>query len=479
MVSKINSAKWYPVPLLMIVWLGACKVGQNYQRPAVPAPAQFRTTDSGVVPTGDTLSIADMGWKQFFTDATLQGLISRGIANNYDLQLAVKRIQASNAQVKQARLAQLPTLDLGINAQTQRPSDNSLGGISDKEFLGHYHIEDYNVTFSTSWEADIWGKIRRQKEATLAQYLQTYEAAKAVQTQMVADIAQGYYNLLMLDAQLEIARKNLALTDSTFRVTRLQRDAGDVTSLAVEQAEAQMQSTAALVPQIEQSISVQENALSILIGETPGAIARNVTLTQLSFPDSLPAGIPSTVVSRRPDVRSNEMALIAANAQVGVAQAKLYPSFTITASGGLDAYQFINWFNIPGSLFGMVAGGLAQPLFEGRKLRTQLEIAKVQRDEAAIQFKQSVVNAMGEVSDALVKVDKLKQQQQITAAQVKTLHHAINDAQLLFKSGMANYLEVITAQSSALTAELSLADVERQQLSTVVDLYRSLGGGWK
>jgi outer membrane protein, multidrug efflux system len=479
MVSKINSAKWYPVPMLMIVWLGACKVGQNYQRPAVPAPAQFRTTDSGSVPTGDTLSIADLGWKQFFTDTTLQGLISRGIANNYDLQLAVKRIQASNAQVKQARLAQLPTLDLGVAASTTRPSDNSLGGISNKEFLGTYHTEDYNVTFSTSWEADIWGKISRQKEATIAQYLQTYEAAKAVQTQLVADIAQGYYNLLMLDAQLDIARKNLALTDSTFHVTRLQRDAGDVTSLAVEQAEAQMQNTAALVPQIEQEIAVQENALSILVGDAPGTIARNVTLTQLSLPDHLPTGIPTAIISRRPDVRSNEMALVAANAQAGVAQAKLYPSFTITASGGLDAYQFVNWFNIPGSLFGMVAGGLAQPLFEGRKLRTQLEIAKVQRDEAAIQFKQSVLNAVGEVSDALVMVDKLKQQQQITAAQVKTLHHAINDAQLLYKSGMANYLEVITAQFSALNAELSLASVERQQLSTVVDLYRSLGGGWK
>jgi len=482
MASKMNSAKWYVALTLMIlvIWLGACKVGRDYQRPNVPAPTQFRTTAATTpVATADTSSIADIGWKQFFPDTALQGLISRGISNNFDLQLAIKRIDAANALLKQSKLAQLPALLFQVTAQTSRPSDNSLNGISAKNFLGTTHIEDYNANVSLSWEADIWGKIRRQQEATRAQYLQTYEAAKAVQTQLVSNIAQGYYNLLMLDEQLDIARKNLALRDSTLQVTRLQRDAGDVTSLAVEQAEAQKQATAVLIPQLEQGVAIQENALSILTGEVPGPIGRGAALTTVQFPENLPTGLPAAVVSRRPDVRASEMALIAANAQVGVAQAQLYPSLTISASGGLNAFKASNWLKIPGSLFGTVGGGLTQPIFERRQLKTQLEVARAQQEQSAIQFRQSVLNAVGEVSDALVKVDKLKQQQEITAVEVSTLRHAINDANLLFKSGLANYLEVITAQSGALQAELTLADIERQQLSSVVDLYRSLGGGWK
>lgn len=479
MASKINSAKWQLALLLMVAAGGACKMGRDYQRPEVPAPGQFRTTAAAPVSTSDTSSIADIEWKKFFTDPTLQGLIEKGIANNYDLRLAIRRIDAANESVKQARLGQLPAATLNVTGNTTRPSDNSLNGLSTQAFLKTTHVEDYNANVGLSWEADIWGKIRRQKEATLAQYLQTYEAAKAVQTQLVSNIAQGYYNLLMLDAQLDITRKNLALRDSTLLITKLQRDAGDVTTLAVEQAAAQQQQTAVLIPQLEQAIAIQENALSILIGETPGPIARNTRLIGQALPTDLPTGLPAAVVSRRPDVRSSEMALVAANAQVGVAQASMYPSLTITAQGGLNSYKFNNWFNIPGSLFGAVGGGIAQPLFQRRQLKTQLEIAKIQRDESAIQFRQSVLNAVGEVSDALVKVDKLKQQQQQTAAQVATWEHAISDAQLLFKSGLANYLEVLTAQTGALQAELSLADIERQQLSSVVDLYRSLGGGWK
>ncbi|HMH22393.1 MAG TPA: efflux transporter outer membrane subunit [Puia sp.] len=472
MASKIKIVKWSL--LLMVSGLGACKLGKDYQRPEIASPAQFR-----MVSTSDTSSIANIEWKQFFTDTTLQSLISRGVAYNYDLQLALRRIDIAQQQVKQAKLSLLPSLSLQIAAQTSIPSKNSLNGISLNSFLGTSHIEDYNLSGSLSWEVDIWGKIRRQKEATIAQYLQTYEGAKAVQTQLVANIAQGFYNLLMLDAQMGIARRNLALSDSTLLVTRLQRDAGEVTTLAVEQAESQRLSTAVLIPQIEQAIAIQENALSVLTGENPGVISRPVSLGDLGLPESLPTGLPAAILSRRPDVRASEMALIAANAQVGVATGSLYPTLVISAQGGLNSFKASDWFSIPGSLFGNLVGGITQPIFQQRKLKTQLEIAKIQREQSVIQFKQSVLTAVGEVSDALVRVDKLRQQQSITAAQVDTLHHAIQNAQLLFRSGLANYLEVITAQASSLQAELSLADIRRQELSSVVDLYRSLGGGWK
>jgi len=459
---------------LFFVTLAACKVGKNYQRPDLQLPQEFRG-----VTTSDTSSIADIEWKQFFTDTTLQGLISRGIAYNYDMQLAIKRMDEADQRVKQAKLLQLPELNLQAVAQTNNPSNNSLNGISLKSFLEKNHIEDYTLAASLSWEADIWGKIRRQKEAALAEYLKTNEAVKAVQTQLVADIAQGFFNLLMLDEQLDIAKKNLIIIDSTLLITRLQRDGGEVTTLAVQQAEVQRQTTALLVPQLENDIVIQENALSILTGTLPGDISRNINLSGFGAPDHFATGLPAAVVSRRPDVRAYEMSLVVANAEVGVAQAYMYPALNITATGGLNSFKLSNWFNIPASLFGIVAGSLTEPVFQHRELKTQFEIAKIQRDEAVIQFRQSVLNAAGEVSNALVTTDKLKTQQQIASAQVDTLQHAIKNARLLFKSGMADYLEVLTAQRNALLAELNLASIQREQLGAMVELYRSLGGGWK
>jgi outer membrane protein TolC len=211
-----------------------------------------------------------------------------------------------------------------ISAQYNYPSKNSLSGISTNSFLKKSHIENYLTSFNLSWEVDIWGKLRNQKEATLAEYVQTYEAAKAVQTQVVANIAQGYFNLLMLDRQLEIAKRNLSLSDSFFVATQLLKDAGLATSLAVQQASSQKQSTALLIPQLEQNISIQENALQILTGQLPGTIGRNTLLNEILFAQGLNAGVPASIVSRRPDVRSNEMALVAANSHVGVAQANMY-----------------------------------------------------------------------------------------------------------------------------------------------------------
>lgn len=462
------------ITALTILVLAGCKVGKDYQRPQVELPQQFNSQSFA-----DTSSIADITWKDFFADATLRDLITRGITYNNDLQIAIKRIDISQAQVKQAKMLQLPEVNLQVSGQINRPSDNSLNGLSTSTFLGKSYVENYQVLASISWEADIWGKIRRQKETTLAQYLQTQEAAKAVQTQIVASIAQGYYNLLMLDRQLTIARNNLILNDSFVNVTRILRDGGVVTTLAVRQAEAQKQTTELLIPQLQQDIALQENALQLLTGQLPGTIARTATLNDIAIPQTLSTGLPVAMVSRRPDVRTNEMALVMANAQVGVAQANMYPALNITAGGGLESFKGSNWFNIPGSLFGLATGAIAQPIFRRRQLKTQFEVAKIEREQAVIQFRQSVLQATGEVSNALVQVEKLKEQRVLAGNQVDTLKEAVGNAQLLFKSDMANYLEVITAQTNALQAELNLAAIQRSQLGAVVELYRSLGGGWK
>jgi outer membrane protein, multidrug efflux system len=468
---------FYIAAFVAVVLVG-CKMGKDYQRPQVQLPQQFSST-AQAQSFADTSSIADIAWKEFFTDPTLQELITRGITYNNDLQVAIKRIDIANAQAKQAKLLQLPQVDLQATGAINRPSDNSLNGLSASAFLGKVYVENYQVLANISWEADIWGKIRRQKETVLAQYLQTQEAAKAVQTQLVSSIAQGYYNLLMLDRQLIIARNNLTLNDTFVNVTRLLRDGGVVTTLAVRQAEAQKQTTALLIPQLEQDIAMQENALQILTGQLPGTVARAASLNDLAIPASLSTGLPVAMVSRRPDVRSTELALVMANAQVGVAQANMYPSFTITAGGGLESFKATNWFNIPGSLFGLAAGTILQPVFRQKQLKTRFEIAKIEREQAVIQFRQSVLQATGEVSNALIQVEKLKEQRELAGNQVDTLKQAVGNAQLLFKSDMANYLEVITAQTNALQAELNLAAIQRSQLGAVVELYRSLGGGWK
>ncbi|WP_316760979.1 TolC family protein [Pedobacter aquatilis] len=458
--------------LFALIWSG-CSVSKDLALPQSLAPKMFRNS----MPK-DSSSVGDLPLKSFINDLTVQNLIDTALVKNYDMQIALKNIDAAEVLFKQSKLGYLPELKLQVAASSSRPSDNSLNGLSLNQFTGSTHIEDYNANLGLLWEADIWGKIRNQKAGALASFLQTEEARKAVQTRLVSNVAQGYYNLLMLDAQLEIAKKNLKLNDSTLRIINLQFDAGQVTSLAIQQAEAQQLNAAQLIPRLEQNVALQENALSVLIGTMPKAINRSNRLDKMAIPQDLNAGFPSSLLSRRPDIKSAELALNIANAKVGVAKASLYPSLVITASGGINSFKASNWFNVPASLFGLVSGGITQPIFQRGQLKSTLELAKIDREKTVIQFRQSVINAVGEVSDELTKVEKLKTQYGIAEKRALTLQQASKNASMLFKSGMANYLEVITAQGNLLQSELELTTIKTEQLNAVVGLYRSLGGGW-
>ncbi|MDM1554573.1 MULTISPECIES: efflux transporter outer membrane subunit [Chryseobacterium] len=452
----------------------SCVSKLAYTEPDLPLPEKFQYTA-----TADTASIANLEWKQFFNDPILQSLIEKGIKNNYDLQIALKQVASSQEKLKQAKYMQYPDVGFGVAAQISKPSKNSMNGQSLNLFLGQNHVEDYNAAFNLSWEADIWGKIKNQQEVSRMQYLQTYEGSKAIQTQVVAAIAQGYYNLLMLDKQLAIAKSNLELTGNTLLITQKMWESGDTTSLGVQQATAQKQATELLISQLEQNIAIQENALSILVGEVPNKINRTIEMSDTSLPQNIMAGLPAAMVSRRPDVRQQELVLLESNAMVGIAQANMYPALKITANGGVNSFKFDNWFQIPASLFGSVLGGITQPIFQKRQLKTDFEVAKIQREKNVLAFRQSVLNAVGEVSDALVSNENLKIQEQKASEQSTTLKDGIKSAQLLYRGGSTNYLEVITAQANSLQAELNLASIKRQRLSSIVDLYRALGGGWK
>ncbi len=388
--------------------------------------------------------------------------------------LAVMNIEMANQLMLQSKQGYWPDLNAQITASTSRFSNNSFNSN-----LGVTHIENYTAGLGLSWEADIWGKVKLNKQAAYATYLQTGEVKKAIQTRLVAEVAQGYYNLLSLDEQLKVSKKNLVLRDSTLRIIRLQYDAGQVTALAVQQADAQKQSAALLVPALEQEIVIQENALRVLSGELPSAITIISSIRDFQVPEQITTGIPVDMVRFRPDVQASELALKAANARVGISQANMYPSFVITASGGLNSLILSSWFSVPASLFGILNGSLTQPIFNRRQLKTAYELAKIEREKSVIRFRQSVLFAVEEISSALISVEKLKTQSEIASARADTLQNVTRNAMLLFQSGMANYLDVVTAQATALQSQLDVVDIKRRQINAYVELYRALGGGWR
>lgn len=460
---------------ILITTLISCKVSKDIETPKDAFPENFRNASTST----DTTSIADVEWKNFFTEKDVIQLIDSAVTRNNDLQIATKNIEIAQYRFTQSKWGNVPQVNLSVTASTSNPSDNSFTGKNLSQALGQKHIDDYSAGATLSWEADIWGKIRNQKKGAYAGYLQSEEVKKALQTNIVANVSKGYYNLLMLDAQLEIAKQNVKLNDSTTTIIKLKYDAGQVTSLAIQQSEAQKLNAAQLVPLLEQNIAIQENALSVLTGSFPNSKERTTRLSAIEVKNNNAIGIPSSLVSRRPDVKNAELALKVANANVGITKADLYPSLKITAQGGVNSFETSNWFNIPASLFGTVAGGLTQPLFNNKRVRTQYNIAVAEREKAVLTFRQSVLVAVSEVADALVRVDKLQQQETFLQERVKTLQQAIKNSNLLFKNGMAEYLEVLSAQANLLQSELELADIKRQQLSANTELYRALGGGWR
>ncbi|MBF4466381.1 TolC family protein [Flavobacterium sp. LC2016-12] len=460
---------------ILITTLISCSVSKDIETPKDALPENFRNASV----SKDTTSIADLEWKNFFTEKDIIKLIDEAVIRNNDLQIATKNIEIAQYRFTQSKWNNVPQINLGVNASTSNPSDNSFTGKNLGQALGQNHINDFTAGATLSWEADIWGKIKNQKKGAYAEYLQSEEVKKALQTTIVADVSKGYYNLLMLDAQLEIAKQTLKLNDSTTSIIKLKYDAGQVTSLAIQQSEAQKLNSAQLIPLLEQNIAIQENALSVLTGSFPDSKERTIRLSTIAVKNNAAVGIPSSLVSRRPDVKSAELALKVANANVGITKADFYPALRITAQGGVNSFETSNWFTIPASLFGTVAGGLTQPLFNNKRVKTEYNIAVVEREKAVINFRQSVLVAVSEVADALVAVEKLQQQEAFLQERVKTLQQAIKNANLLFKNGMAEYLEVLSAQASLLQSELELADIKRAQLSANTELYRALGGGWR
>lgn len=452
------------VPLL----LQSCFVAKNYSRPELETESLYRTDN---LPQ-DSISMADVSWRDLFKDEQLAAYIEQGLENNIDIRISLQNVVAAEAYVKQGKAGYYPTLSGTTSFTRTKNSENSQFG----SFFTR-PLEQYELSGTLSWEADVWGKIRSNKRAAGASYLQSVSAHQAVKTNLIAGIATTYFQLMALDKQLEVAKQTLDARKKSLETTMALKDAGQVTEVAVKQTKAQVHTTEIIVIDLENNIKLLENAFSILLGEGPQKIERG-NLDNQSIDTDLSTGVPYLLLANRPDVMQAEYGLINAFELTNVAKSSLYPSLSLSATGGFQSLEFDNWLDAS-SLFSNLVGSLTQPIFNGRKLRTQMEVAKAQQEQALLAYKQALLTAGREVSDALYTYNAESQKLEARAKELEAYATAETYSEELLNNGLANYLEVLTARQNALNSELNYVDSQYAQLSAIVELYRALGGGWK
>ncbi|SHN09556.1 efflux transporter, outer membrane factor (OMF) lipoprotein, NodT family [Cyclobacterium lianum] len=489
LIKNIDKTNWRSISaaLLIVLVLWGCKSGKNYVRPDLKLPDTFKTLPSDQSDSAALSSdnIGELPWRTFFEDTTLLALIDRGLENNLYLKQIRKESEIANESFKQTKANFFPQLTAILEKRNDRYSQNSSTRESVKYYQGkdtpnQWYVARANsmAAVQSSWEIDLWGKLRRQKEANRAQFQRREAITKAIETDLVAEVATAYYKLLMLKEQQQVATYNLRLNDSTLSIVNLQFRAGEVSSLAITQTESQKLISASLVPQIERELEIQKNKLTELLGDYPNeTINVNRGLGDTRLLSDIYVGVPLELIKNRPDVNAAELALVEANAQVGVSQAMRYPALSLSAQLGYDAISFSNVLN-PGSLFGIFIGSLTQPIFQNRRLKTRYRISLAERDIAELAFREKVIQAVTEISNGMVTIEKLEEEYELAEQRLTNAREAVKESYLLFSSGYATYLEVINAQSNALESELYMVDVKMQMLVANIELYRNLGGGW-
>lgn len=461
----------YIILLVSIFALQSCFVAKDYQRPNDILNEQYFRTDNI---QQDSLSIANLSWKDVFTDQTLSQYIDQALENNLDVRIALQNIEVANAYLKQGKAAYFPTLNANASYSYSTPSLNSMSGQAMTE---RDYFDQYDLSASLSWEADIWGKIRSSKRAASATYLQTIAAHQAIKSNLVAGLASTYYQLLAMDEQKRLVLETIANREQSLETIVALKDAGSVTEVAVKQTEAQLISAKSMLLDIENNIKLLENTFSILLGETPQNIERS-TLSEQEINVDLNIGVPIQLLSNRPDVMAAEYALINSFELTNAARSSFYPSLRLTANGGLQSLNFDDFFNT-NSLFASIVGSLTQPIFNGRQIRTQYEVSKAQQEAALLNYKQSILLASKDVSDALYTYTTNEQKAILKQLEYEAYQEATLYSEELLNYGMANYLEVLTARENALNAQLNVINSNFGKLNAIVQLYKAVGGGWR
>jgi outer membrane protein, multidrug efflux system len=490
------------IPLvLLIIFTSGCAVGPNYRRPKVDVPEAYRgapslepaepqknssqqasapggvseqpsqtagsTPQQGSVPAKE--SFGDQRWWEVFQDQELQRLIRTALQNNYDVRIAATRILEAQAQLGIARADQLPTINAGAAGLNQRLPKTVLNPEVDTNANA--------VSASMVWDLDFWGKYRRATESARANLLATEWARRAVINTLVSNVAAAYFQLRAYDLQLELSQQTLASRQESLQLTRKLSDGGAGTLLDVRQAEQLVSTAAEEIPDLERRIQQQENFVNTLLGSNPGPIARGMKLTDQPHVPEVPAGIPSRLLERRPDVREAEEQLIAANAQIGVAKAAYFPQITLTGNSGFLSSALTSLFTGPAGMWNF-GGAITQPIFAGGRIKSGVRLSEARKEELVLTYRQTIQLAFRGVSDSLIGYQKNREYRERQEELVLAAKDAARLSELRYRGGATSYLEVLTNETNAFNAELALTQAQLNEVVSLVEIYRNLGGGW-
>jgi NodT family efflux transporter outer membrane factor (OMF) lipoprotein len=450
--------------------LGGCAVGPNYQRPKLATPAQFKDVPA------TAQSLADTKWAELFKDEKLTALVKTALAENFDMRIASARVLEERAQLGIVRADQFPMFTGSASLTSQRQS--SIGATTFIPKGTDLSSTYTQAGFNLNWEIDLWGRIRRLTEAARAQYLASEEARHGVTTSLISDVTTGYFNLREADLELQIAKQTKTVADKSLQLTTLRRDSGVATSLDVRQSEQFLYTATAQIALAEKQIQQDENLLSLLIAKNPQAIERGTELNDFPAPPELPAGLPSALLERRPDIRQAEQMLIAANANIGAAKAQYFPQITLTGLLAGQSRELANLFTGPGRNWSILPSATI-PIFNAGKIRNNVRFTEAQRQEALASYDKSIKSAFREVADAIVGYHKTAEQRVQEELLVRALRDTDRLSTLRYRGGLDSYLQVLDAERNLFQGELDLARLRRDELVSIVTLYRALGGGWQ
>jgi len=465
------SRLFYFTALLTNCWfvlLSGCAVGPNYQRPNLNVPTVYRSAES----SADQASIADLPWWEVFNDLQLKELVQTALNNNYDLQIAVTRIEQSRQIAAQAHAQYLPFVNYSVNGSDGK--NEFVGAVTPN---GGQEQGSFLAVASAAWEADIWGRLRRENESARAQYLATEQARRGVMLSLVSDVAQAYFELLDLDLQLEIAKRTTESFDQTLKLFTQRLEGGVASKLDTSRAAAAQATAAASIPEIERQIAIKENQISILLGRNPNPIPHTAKLLDQIVPPSIPVGLPSALLERRPDILEAEQQMRSANAQIGVATANYFPRIGLTVLFGRASSPLSELSSGQATVWS-VAGALAGPVYQGGALRAQKRQAVAFWEQTKLQYEQTAQIAFQDVSNALISRQKYEGVRDGQAQAVQAYEESVKVSLQRYVAGKASYFEVLDAQQQLFPAENALALTELSQRTVIVQLYKALGGGW-
>ncbi len=473
--------------------LSGCTVGPKYKRPTIDAPTVYRGAEaSGNTQTSETphdlngtplpgqantpastaISLGDEKWWEVFGDPELQNLIRAALKQNYDVGIAAERVMEAQAQVGITRSQEFPLINAAGGYNAQRYPSAQFGG------LGSFVTHLGQLGLSSSWNIDFWGQYRNATKAARAQLLASTWSQREVMDTLVLNVATGYFQLRALDLELEIAKRTLASRQESLKLTQTLESGGSTSMLDVRQAEELVATAAATIPDIERQITQEENALQTLLGQNPGAVARGLPIDQQPRMPVVPAGLPSSLIERRPDIRQAEEQLIAANAQIGVAKAQYFPAISLTGQVGTASNALNTLFH--DSTFAYSYGAAAaEPIFDAGRIRNNVRLTEAQKREAVLAYKKTIAQAFGDVSNALVSYQKYREFREQQEQLVTASRDAVNLSNMRYKGGYSSYLDVLTNQTNLFSGELTLASAREEEMLSLVQLYNALGGGWQ